>query len=124
VLSKTFGGQNKNFKRPPFRNNFNCGPGFHQKFPKSNKVWKKPTSETPMSTSRPMSYKPLNNFQGRTDKKDFSKVVCYKCHKLGHLANTCKVSVKKVNILSIMGNYKTVDSLLTVAGTVNGVKLL
>jgi hypothetical protein len=42
---------------------------------------------------------------------------------LGHLANTCKVSVKKVNILSIMGNYKTVDSLLTVAGTVNGVKL-
>jgi hypothetical protein len=124
MLSKTFEGQNKNFNKPPFRKNFSSGPGFHQKFPKSNKVWKKPTSETPMSSSRPMSYKPLNNFQGRTDKKDLSKVVCNKCQKLGHLANTCKVSVKKVNILSIMGNYKTVDSLLTVAGTVNGVKLI
>lgn len=36
VLSKTFGGQNKNFIRPPFRKNFSSGPGFHQKFPKSN----------------------------------------------------------------------------------------
>ena len=122
MLAKSYG-QNKNGPRPPFKKIFGQGSELRNKFSKFNKIWKKPAYDTPRSSSRPSSNKPFVNFQIRNDKRDLSKVTCYKCQKTGHLANTCKVIVKKVNILSIMGNYKTVDSLLTVSGAVNGVKL-
>jgi len=85
---------------------------------------KKPQSSTWSSSSRQGAMRPSSNFQKKpVDKKDLSKIVCYKCNKTWHYSNKCSVVVKKINILSIVGNYKTVDSLLTVSGTVNGVKL-
>jgi hypothetical protein len=90
---------------------------------KSN-LWRKPAYSTSTPSSRQGSDRQRDNFQKTSfEKKDLSKINCFKCKKTGHYSNTCKEVVKKINILSIMGNYKTVDSLLTVSGTVNGVKL-
>jgi hypothetical protein len=123
MVSKALYGNNVS-KYPP-RRIFNRSSDVKNKFSGSKyNLWKKPTYSTSTPSSRQGSERPKYNFQKMSnDKKDLSKIVCFKCKKTGHYSNTCREVVKKINILSIMGNYKTVDSLLTVSGTVDGVKL-
>ena len=89
-------------------------PHSSPRFNRTNRKWSGPRKESNNN----------NNFEKKFDskKQDLSKVTCHKCKKMGHYANTCRANIKRVNVASVI-KETNVDSLLTVAGKINGVAL-